>query len=120
MDKLKNSYKILLLFILCCFYENSFSQSIFITKLSDLDFGDVFIGTLNVDVAHTDAGAAKLSFYHDKGGKKGSKLNVSFTLPSNLANLLQLLSPLTHFDNVARGLIDLRDILYFISLIFTI
>ena len=44
---------------------------------------------------------------------------VAVTLPSNLANLLQLLSPLTHFDNVGRGIIDLRDILYFISLIST-
>ena len=44
---------------------------------------------------------------------------VAVTLPSNVANLLQLLSPLTHFDNVGRGIIDLRDILYFVALIST-
>ena len=44
---------------------------------------------------------------------------VAVTLPSNVANLLQLLSPVTHFDNVGRGIIDLRDILYFLALIST-
>jgi ABC-2 type transport system permease protein len=44
---------------------------------------------------------------------------VAITLPSGAANLLQLLSPITHFDNVGRGVIDLRDLLYFLSLIST-
>ncbi len=44
---------------------------------------------------------------------------VAVTLPSTVANLLQLLSPITHFDNIGRGIIDLRDILYFLSLIST-
>ena len=44
---------------------------------------------------------------------------VAITLPSGTANLLQLLSPITHFDNVGRGVIDFRDTLYFLSLIST-
>lgn len=44
---------------------------------------------------------------------------VAITLPTNIASLLQLLSPITHFDNISRGLIDLRDIMYFSSLIAT-
>ena len=44
---------------------------------------------------------------------------VAVTLPSTAANLLQLLSPITHFDNIGRGIIDFRDILYFLSLITT-
>ena len=44
---------------------------------------------------------------------------VAITLPSTAANLLQLLSPITHFDNIGRGIIDFRDILYFLSLIST-
>ena len=44
---------------------------------------------------------------------------VAITMPSNVANLLQLLSPITHFDNIGRGVIDLRDILYFLTLITT-
>ena len=44
---------------------------------------------------------------------------VAVTLPSTAANLLQLLSPITHFDNIGRGIMDFRDILYFLSLITT-
>ena len=44
---------------------------------------------------------------------------VAITLPPNIASLLQLLSPITHFNNIARGIIDLRDILYFSSLVAT-
>lgn len=44
---------------------------------------------------------------------------VAITMPSNVANLLQLLSPITHFANIGRGVIDLRDILYFVALITT-
>jgi len=43
---------------------------------------------------------------------------VAITLPSTIARLLQLLSPVTHFTNVGRGIIDLRDVLYFVSVIF--
>ena len=69
------------------FCGNSFSQTIFISKLSDLVFGDVFIGTVNVDVPYTDARAAKFSFYYEDGAgkkEKGGDMNVTFTLPANL------------------------------------
>ncbi|MXX52539.1 MAG: ABC transporter permease subunit [Dehalococcoidia bacterium] len=42
---------------------------------------------------------------------------VAVTLPQRLASLLQDLSPVTHFSSVARGVIHLRDVLYFIALI---
>ncbi len=41
---------------------------------------------------------------------------VTLTLPSSAAVLLQDLSPITHFGNIARGVIDLRDIIYFVAL----
>ena len=44
---------------------------------------------------------------------------VSVTLPAQFATLLQSLSPVTHFSSIARGVIDLRDVLYFIALIST-
>lgn len=44
---------------------------------------------------------------------------VAVTLPDSLSALLQTLSPVTHFASMARGVIDLRDILYFIALIST-
>ncbi|MCH8062177.1 MAG: Gldg family protein [Chloroflexi bacterium] len=44
---------------------------------------------------------------------------VGVTLPPKLATLLQTLSPLTHFSSIARGVIDLRDVLYFVALVST-
>ena len=44
---------------------------------------------------------------------------VSVTLPTQFATLLQSLSPITHFSSIARGVIDLRDVLYFIALVST-
>ncbi|MCH7626543.1 MAG: ABC transporter permease subunit, partial [Chloroflexi bacterium] len=44
---------------------------------------------------------------------------VGVTLPPQLATLLQTLSPLTHFSSIARGVIDLRDVLYFVALVST-
>ena len=41
---------------------------------------------------------------------------VTLTLPSSAAVLLQDLSPITHFGNMARGVIDLRDVIYFVAL----
>lgn len=39
-------------------------------------------------------------------------------LPTPLADLVRRLSVLTHFENVARGVVDLRDALYFVSATF--
>lgn len=44
---------------------------------------------------------------------------IGVTLPAQLATLLQSLSPVTHFSSIARGVIDLRDVLYFIALVST-
>ena len=44
---------------------------------------------------------------------------VGVLLPPKIATLLKALSPVTHFSSMARGLIDLRDVLYFIALVLT-
>ena len=44
---------------------------------------------------------------------------VAVTLPVGFASVLQTLSPVTHFSTIARGVIDLRDVLYFAALIST-
>ncbi len=44
---------------------------------------------------------------------------VGVTLPAQIATLLQSLSPVTHFSSIARGVIDLRDVLYFVALVST-
>ncbi|MCH8185046.1 MAG: Gldg family protein [Chloroflexi bacterium] len=41
---------------------------------------------------------------------------VAVTLPDRVAGLVQSLSPVTHFSSIARGVIDLRDVLYFVAL----
>ena len=41
---------------------------------------------------------------------------VTLALPSAAATLLNDLSPLTHFRAITRGVLDLRDILYFVAL----
>ncbi|MAP38380.1 MAG: hypothetical protein CL879_02050, partial [Dehalococcoidia bacterium] len=44
---------------------------------------------------------------------------VAVTLPAQFAALLQDLSPVTHFSSIARGVIHLRDVIYFVALIST-
>ena len=44
---------------------------------------------------------------------------VADTMPEKTSSVLQTLSPATHFSSITRGVIDLRDILYFIALIST-
>jgi len=41
---------------------------------------------------------------------------VTLTVPSSVAVLMQDLSPLTHFGNMAKGVLALRDVIYFIAL----
>lgn len=43
-----------------------------------------------------------------------------FFLPSFLVGIFQFLSAGYHFKNIAKGVIDLRDILYFVSLSFVV
>jgi len=40
---------------------------------------------------------------------------VLFYLPISLANILEYISVDYHFSNIARGVIDTRDIIYYIS-----
>ena len=44
---------------------------------------------------------------------------VSEPLPDRFSRLVQDLSPITHFSSMARGVIELRDILYFAALVST-
>ena len=44
---------------------------------------------------------------------------VAVTLPQRVASLLQALSPVTHFASIARGVVHLRDVLYFVALVST-
>lgn len=41
-----------------------------------------------------------------------------FFLPENIVSVVQFISPDFHFKNIAKGVIDSRDIIYFVSVIF--
>ena len=41
-----------------------------------------------------------------------------FFLPESILNLIQYLGADFHFQNIAKGIIDSRDILYFLSICF--
>jgi len=87
--------KILFTIFLSIAFSSSISaQKLFITKLHDLDFGEVFIG-FSATVLDTDVNAAKFSFYHTE--KKKKDLKISFVLPTTLDNAGGFQIPIT-FD----------------------
>lgn len=84
MNKLIYALKIILILAILVFAEcNLFAQQIYVTKLNDLNFGDVFIGYTK-DIPHTDVNAAKFRFYHKAFARK--TIYISFTLPNTLSN----------------------------------
>jgi hypothetical protein len=62
---------------------NIFGQSAYLTKINDLEFGDVFMG-YSKEVLDTEIGAAKFRFYHTRWFRRN--LTIQFTLPSVLRN----------------------------------
>lgn len=44
--------------------------------------------------------------------------NVLFALPNNVINIVSYIGATSHFNNIARGIIDTRDIIYFVSVCF--
>ena len=71
-----------LIFFFILFTEYN-AQQIYITKLNDLEFGEVFIG-YSAEVQHTDINAAKFSFYHTQRFYRD--VFIQFVLPATLDN----------------------------------
>lgn len=71
------------LFFFFVFFSSINAQNVYITKLNDLDFGEVFIG-YSSDISDTDINAAKFSFYHTRWLRKN--INIRFVLPTSLTN----------------------------------
>lgn len=44
--------------------------------------------------------------------------NILFALPNSIVNLVSYIGAISHFNNIARGIIDTRDIIYFVSICF--
>lgn len=44
--------------------------------------------------------------------------NVLFALPNGVINVVSYIGSISHFNNIARGVLDTRDVVYFISVCF--
>lgn len=104
---------------------------LFISTLGDLDGGIVisgYIGAVLLSGAFTAIGilASTLTSNQIIAFLIGAAICFFLTiiqgmvilLPNVIAGLVQYLSIGYHFDNISRGIIDSRDVIYFLSLIF--
>lgn len=104
---------------------------LFISTLGDLDGGIVisgYIGAMLLSGAFTAIGILSSTFTNNQiiAFLIGAAICFFLTiiqgmvilLPNLIAGLIQYLSIGYHFDNISRGIIDSRDVIYFLSLIF--
>ena len=100
----------------------------------ELDFGAIFaqyLGTLFLTAAFVSIGLFTSSLTQNQIVAFVLGLSIILVLmviglplvtlafPSGIAVLLQDLSPLTHFSSMERGVLDLKDVLYFTALVST-
>ena len=102
-----------------------------ISFLGDLDWGPViggYIGALLLGGAFSAIGVFASSLTHNQiiafivGAAVCFLLTLVdkmlFFFPEKILSVVQYLGADTHFQNIAKGIIDSRDILYFLSVIF--
>lgn len=107
------------------------SYAIFISFHGDLDWGPVlggYLGAILLGAAYASVGlfASSLTRNQIISFILGTAIcffltlvdKMLFFLPQSLVNLLQFLGADHHFQNFARGILDSRDILYFVSVCF--
>jgi ABC-2 type transport system permease protein len=104
---------------------------IFVSFLGQLDWGPVvggYVGALFLGASFSAIGLFVSSLTRNQiiafiGGMAICFFltlidKVLFFLPPNLLSIFQYLGADFHFDNIAKGVLDSRDILYFLSVIF--
>lgn len=109
----------------------TFSYGIFISLLGDLDWGPVlggYTGAILLGAAFSGIGilASSLTRNQIVAFITGMALcfiltlldKMLFFLPDALLSIFQYLAADYHFQNISRGIIDSRDLLYFISICF--
>ncbi len=119
-----------LAFVLCMLLP-TFSYPIFISFMGELDWGPViggYLGGLFLSAAYVGIGILASSATRNQivafiiGAVACLFLSIVnrmlVLIPSGLGHILQKLGTGYHFTNISRGIIDSRDILYFVSLIF--
>ena len=107
------------------------SYPIFISFLGDLDWGVVagsYIGTILLGAAYVAIGlfASSLTRNQIIACIVGMVIcailaiidKMLFFFPQSILGVVVYLSAAAHFDNVAKGIVDTRDILYFLSIMF--
>ena len=109
----------------------TFSYAVFISFVGDLDWGPViggYVGAVLLGAAFSTIGlfASSLTRNQIVAFIAGMSLcfiltlldKMLFFLPEGALSVFQYLGADYHFQNVAKGIIDSRDILYFISVCF--
>ncbi len=109
----------------------TFSYVIFIAFMGDIDMGPViggYIGAFFLSAAYVSVGifASSLTRNQIVSFIIGCAICFLLTLfdkilvflPSGIVNIFQFLGANYHFDNIARGIVDSRDLIYFISVSF--
>ena len=104
---------------------------IFVSFLGQLDWGPVvggYVGALFLGASFSAVGLFVSSLTRNQiiafiGGMAICFFltlidKVLFFLPAKLLSIFQYLGADFHFDNIAKGVLDSRDILYFLSVIF--
>jgi ABC-2 type transport system permease protein len=104
---------------------------VFVSFLGQLDWGPVvggYVGALFLGASFSAIGLFVSSLTRNQiiafiGGMAICFIltlidKVLFFLPANLLSVFQYLGADFHFDNIAKGVLDSRDILYFLSVIF--
>jgi ABC-2 type transport system permease protein len=107
------------------------SYPIFISSLGDLDWGVVvgsYIGSLLLGAAFTAIGLLASSLTRNQiiacivGMAICAVLAIIdkmlFFFPQPILNVVAYLSASIHFENIAKGIVDSRDVLYFLSIMF--
>ena len=107
------------------------SYPIFISFLGDLDWGVVaggYIGALLLGAAYTGIGLFASALTRNQiiacfvGMVICAMLSIIdkmlFFFPQDILNVVEYLSSGFHFENIAKGVVDTRDLLYFLSIAF--
>jgi len=107
------------------------SYAVFIAFHGDLDWGPVaggYLGALLLGAAYAGIGLLASSLTRNQIIAFITGMAICFTLtlldkmlfflPESLLGVLQFLGADYHFQNIARGILDSRDILYFLSVSF--
>ncbi|MBI9102214.1 MAG: ABC transporter permease subunit [Spirochaetales bacterium] len=107
------------------------SYAFFISSIGELDWGPViggYIGSILLAGAYVSIGVLSSSFTKNQIVAFIISAAVCLFLslvdkmlvliPTGLGNVLQAVSSGYHFTNISRGILDSRDLLYFLSVIF--